>query len=83
MHEDTTVSLSNPAFRDELSEVVRHGAQKIIPQAVEVELQAFVEEHATKRDALESRAVVRNGYLPAREVLTGVGRVRVPLTWDR
>ena len=85
MHEDTTVSLSNPAFRDELSEVVRHGAQQIIRQAVEAELQAFVEEHSVERDARGRRAVVRNGYLPSREVLTGIGpvRVRVPRTRDR
>ena len=85
MYEDTTVSLSNPAFRDELSEVVRHGAQQIIRQAVEAELQAFVEEHSVERDARGRRAVVRNGYLPSREVLTGIGpvRVRVPRTRDR
>ena len=31
------------------------------------------------------RSVVRNGYLPSREVLTGIGpvRVRVPRTRDR
>ena len=51
MDKDTTVTFLNPAFRDELSEVVRHGARKIIRQAVEAELQAFVEEHAADRDA--------------------------------
>ena len=85
MREDTTVSLTNPSFRDELSELVRRGAQRIIRQAVEVELGAFLEEHAGERDARGRRAVVRNGYLPSREVLTGVGpvRVRVPRTRDR
>ena len=38
MQEDTTVSLTNPTFRDELSEVVRHEARQIIRQAVEAEL---------------------------------------------
>ena len=51
MREDTTVSLSNPAFRDELNEVVHHGAQQIIWQTVEAELQAFVEDHAAEHDA--------------------------------
>ena len=50
MHKDTTIPFTNPAFRDELSELVREGAQKIIRQAVEVELGAFLEEHATERD---------------------------------
>ena len=85
MHEDTTIPFTNPAFRDELSELARAGAQRIIRQAVEAELGAFLEEHSTERDARGRRAVVRNGYLPSREVLTGIGlvRVRVPRTRDR
>ena len=52
---------------------------------MEAELQAFVEEHAAERDGRGRRSVVRNGYLPSREVLTGIGpvRVRVPRTRDR
>ena len=85
MREDTTIPFRNPALRDELSELVREGAQRIIRQAVEAELEAFVEGYAADRDAQGRRAVVRNGYLPSREVLTGVGpvRVRVPRTRDR
>ena len=85
MHKDTTIPFTNPAFRDELSEVVREGAQRIIRQAVEAELGAFLEEHAGEHDARGRRALVRNGYLPSREVLTGVGpvEVQVPRTRDR
>jgi len=85
MREDTTIPFTNPAFRDELSELVREGAQRIIRHAVEAELGAFLEEHAGEHDARGRRALVRNGYLPSREVLTGVGavRVRVPRTRDR
>ncbi len=85
MREDTTISFTNPAFRDELSELVRDGARRNIRQAVDTELGAFLEEHAGERDARGRRAVVRNGYLPSREVLTGVGpvRVQVPRTRDR
>ena len=50
MHKDTTTSFTNPAFRDELSELVREGAQRIIRQAVEAELGAFLEEHSTEQD---------------------------------
>jgi len=85
MDNDTIVSFSDPAFRDELSDLVRDGAQRIIRHAVEAELRAFLETHATERDAEGRRAVVRNGYQPEREVLTGVGpvSVRVPKTRDR
>ncbi len=85
MREDTTIPFRSPAFRDELSDLVREGAQRIICQAVEAELGAFLEEHAGEHDAQGRRAVVRNGYLPSREVLTGVGpvEVQVPRTRDR
>ena len=74
MHKDTTIPFTNPAYRDELSELVREGAQRIIRQAVEAELGSFLEEHSTERDRRGRRAVVRNGYLPSREVLTGSAR---------
>jgi len=85
MSDDTIVSFSNPAFRDELSDLVRDGAQRLIRQAVEAELKSFLDAHGEERDAEGRRAVVRNGYQPAREVLTGVGpvTVRVPKTRDR
>ena len=85
MREDTTIPFRNPALRDELSELVREGARRIIRQAVEAEFEAYLEAHAGEHDAQGRRAVVRNGYLPPREVLTGVGpvRVRVPRTRDR
>ncbi|HSS63209.1 MAG TPA: IS256 family transposase [Gammaproteobacteria bacterium] len=85
MSNDTIVSFSDPAFRDELSDLVRDGARRIIRQAVEAELRAFIDSHAADRDAAGRRAVVRNGYQPEREVLTGVGpvSVRVPKTRDR
>jgi transposase-like protein len=85
MSDDTVVSFSDPAFRDELSELVQDGAQRIIKQAVETELQAFLDAHEAARDAQGRRAVVRNGYQPEREILTGIGTVKVktPKTRDR
>ena len=83
MREDTTIPLRNPALRDELSELLRAGARRIIRQAVEAELAAYLEAHAGDRDAQGRRAVVRNGYLPSREVLTGVGPVRVQVPRTR
>ncbi|MDE0540427.1 MAG: hypothetical protein OXH94_17060 [Rhodospirillales bacterium] len=82
MREDTTIPLRNPAYRNGLSELVREGAQRIIRQAVEAELEAFLEGYAADRDAPGRRAVAPGGCLPSRAVLTGVGpaRVRVPRT---
>jgi transposase-like protein len=85
MSNDTVVSFSDPAFRDELSELVRHGAQRIIRQAIEAELKVFLDEHTAERDQQGRRAVVRNGYQREREILSGVGTVavRMPKTRDR
>ncbi len=72
-------------MEDSLTELLRNGAQRLIQQAVEAELAELLERHAGERDAHGRTAVVRNGYLPEREVLTGVGpvRVRVPKVRSR
>ena len=85
MGEDRREKDWSPGFRDELSEMVRVGAQQMIRAAVEAELKSFLEGYEGERDVGGRRAVVRNGYQREREVLTGVGpvRVRVPKTRDR
>ena len=48
-------------------------------------MKTFLDEHECEREEEGRRAVVRNGYQPEREVLTGIGpvRVQVPKTRDR
>jgi transposase-like protein len=69
---------------DALTELVREGARKIIAQALEAELQELL---ANISQVLPDgkRSVVRNGYLPERDILTGAGPVpvRVPKVRDR
>ena len=85
MGEDRGERAGSPEFMDELSELVRAGAQQMIRAAVEAELKSFLEGFEGERDGGGRRAVVRNGYQREREVLTGVGavKVRVPKTRDR
>ena len=82
---DDKVVLFRKQVIDPLSQLLREGAQRLIAQAVEAELQEFLSGHAERRDTLGRQAVVRNGYLPEREVLTGIGpvSVRVPKVRDR
>jgi transposase-like protein len=84
MSNDTTVSFLNPAFRDEMTDLIRAHAQTAIHQAVLAELDAFLGRHDDTDDQ-GRRHLVRNGYQPEREVLTGVGPVKVqlPKTRDR
>ncbi|MBU2839138.1 IS256 family transposase, partial [Acidithiobacillus thiooxidans] len=65
--------------------LLRRSARQLIQQAIEGEVQALLEEYAAVRMVDGRRAVVRNGYLPEREILTAVGPVpvQVPKVRDR
>ena len=68
-----------------LEDLVRRGARDILQRAIEAELEQLLEEFAAVSLIDGRRAVVRNGYLPAREILTTVGavEVQVPKVRDR
>jgi transposase-like protein len=57
----------------------------LLAQAVEAEVTAFIEAHEHLTDEQGRRRVVRNGYLPERQVQTGIGsiEVKVPRVRDR
>jgi transposase-like protein len=92
MRQTTTAAIASPAtaldpevveFRSQFSEtspldeLVRTGAQRMLQTAIEAEVQEFIAVHGDRRDAGGNRLVVRNGYQPARELLTGAGRLEV------
>ena len=68
-----------------LEELIRRGSRDLIQRAIEVEVQQLLAEYENVRMLGGQRAVVRNGYLPAGEILTAVGNieVRVPKVRDR
>jgi len=73
------------SVRDVLTEILRRGSQRLLAEALEVEIEEFLEQYRELRDSEGRRRVVRNGYLPAREVQTGIGSipVKVPRSRDR
>ena len=89
MTQDNLVKFKTPEtsenFNDALSELLRQGARQIIAQAVESELNEFLSQYQELRDESGRQGVVRNGYLPARTITTGVGEVevQVPKVRDR
>ena len=86
MSKDTTKASTGPeSFEDALTALLREGAQKLLMQAVEEELEAFLEEHKHRRLEDGRVAVTRNGHLPERKIQTGIGEitVRIPKTRDR
>jgi hypothetical protein len=69
---DNVIEFTRPEHvSDALSEMLRVGAQQLIEQAVEAELQEYLSAHGDRRDARGRGAVVRNGHLPEREVPPG------------
>ena len=86
MKKDNVVSLKKPGENsDTLTELLRDGARTLLFEAVQAELAEFLSQYQAVRDARGRQCVVRNGYLPARSLLTGLGEVpiRVPKTRDR
>jgi len=87
MQEHTTIPFPHPQLtaEDPLTAVLRQGAQRLLAQAIEVEVAILVAQYADQRDGQGRQAIVRNGYLPERDVQTGIGavRVQVPRVRDR
>ena len=86
MKEHSVVQFRKPEeVRDALHGLLREGAQGLIAQAVQAELEEFLFRFSGQRDELGRSAVVRNGYQPERSILTGIGpvSVRVPKVRSR
>jgi len=68
-----------------LEELIRRGARQIIQQAIEVEVQVLTSSYACVTTTGGQQVVVRNGYLPERDILTAAGpvMVKVPKVRDR
>lgn len=56
-----------------LEEIIREGARKLLQTAVEQEVSAYIEMFKDLKDEHGKRMVVRHGFLPERNLLTGVG----------
>jgi transposase-like protein len=63
--------------RDVLTQILRQGAQKMLTLAIETEVQEYLSQHGCELDQDGHRQVVRNGYLPQRQIQTGIGQVAV------
>jgi putative transposase len=75
---------SEPA-RSVLEELVRQGARQMLQTALEAEVAEFVAQFTNVVDTQGRRVVVRNGHLPERDLVTGVGPITVkqPRVRDR
>src|SRR5881394_347635 len=60
-----------------IDEIVREGARRMLAEALQAEVDAYIAAHAAERDEDGRRLVVRNGYHHSREVLTSAGAIEV------
>ena len=65
---------SSPSLIDE---IVRGGARRMLAEALQAEVDAYIAAHAAERGQDGRRLVVRNGYHQPREILTSAGAVEV------
>lgn len=70
-----TVCMHSP--HDLLTPILRAGATRLLTQAIEAEVAAYIERHAHERDSAGRRLVVRNGRKDEREIQTGIGPITV------
>ena len=75
MKDDNVISMEKPEgnFHDHLTEILRQGCTRILKEALEVEIEAFIEHYKHFKDDEGKKRVIRNGYLPEREVQIGIG----------
>ena len=87
MKQNNVIDLKNPEtfFDDPLTAILRKGARKLLATALEAEIEGFIARYAEQEDEYGHKRIVRNGYLPEREIQTGIGQVAVkaPRVRDR
>ena len=87
MAKSTVVPFALPSefSPDPLTAVIRASAKELLRTAVQAEVSTFIAEHAQFLDEDGRQRLVRHGFLPEREVMTGIGAVpvQVPRVRDR
>lgn len=68
---------SGKGFEDELTALLRVGAQRMLHAAIEEEVSEYIARHSLELDESGRRLVVRNGHHPERELQTGIGKIPI------
>jgi len=65
--------------------IIREGACRMLQAAIENEIAEYIDRFKNEKDSGNRRLVVRNGSLPEREIVTGIGplKVRQPRIHDK
>lgn len=83
MNKGTKICEVNPMGAEEtqaqdvIEDVLRRGARAMLAEAVQAEVDAYMEQYGNLCDAEGRKLVVRNGHHPERMLLTGLGPIAV------
>jgi len=79
MPKDNVIELKKPEsfIDDPITDILRSGARKLLAQALETEIDIFLSQYSDLKNVQGRRRITRNGYLPEREIQTGIGPVPV------
>jgi putative transposase len=80
LKEDKVLSLEEPGeveIKTPLEQLIAAGARKMLQAAIEHEVEEYLQAHQSQHTAEGRAALVRNGHLPERQLVTGVGPIPV------
>lgn len=80
MKKFTLPQVKNPSeipARSAIEEVLRAGAKRLLQEAIENEVLEYIDLFKEMKDEMNKRLVTRNGHLPSRDILTGIGPINI------
>ena len=85
MTNNNVLDLALPEEKDLLAPVLREGARQLLDQAIRAEVAELLSQYEQEKTLGGHQRVVRNGYQPKRDLLTGICKiaVRVPKVRSR
>ena len=76
-HDDQATDSGTSASASVIDQIVRDGARRMLAEALQAEVEAYIARFSAERDDNGRRLVVRNGSHQPRQVLTSAGAVEV------
>ncbi len=79
MPESKVISLGKRVEDEEkpfFEQLLQEGARKLLQAAIENEVIDYIQFHKDRRDENGQPLVVRNGHLPEREIVSGIGPIK-------
>ena len=82
--EESTITMDDGAIargqcKSALETILREGGRRLLQEALELEVQQYIERFQQLKNEAGQSLVVRNGYQQERELVTGAGKVPVRL----